>query len=234
MPWLRGVAVLVLAGPSWVGCSGDAFSTEPAGTTDAGTMAEGAPEAAREAAPKPPVELNLPIAGDADDATWINGTDERLRFGDSNLSIEVGVDSEMGRAGLRFSLPIPPGATIDSARIRLRRTTGAAAETETMQVQVFDTANVPPFDEAHVHAPSGHASIWSTTVSGFLVGADGDEIESPELKALLQHVLEAPDAAASPTVGFVLSPDRMQTWVAFADSAGDAGRAVLRVVYTPP
>jgi hypothetical protein len=198
------------------------------------TLEGAVPEAGREAAPKSPVELNLPIAGDADDATWINGTDERLHFGDANFSIEVGVDSEMGRIGLRFVLPIPQGSTIGSAHLRLRRVEGSAADTESMQVQVFDSANVPPFDESHVHAPSGHASIWPETVSGFLVGANGDEIESPDLKTLVQHALDAPDAGSSRPIGFVISPDRMDAWVSFADSASHAGQATLRVVYTPP
>jgi hypothetical protein len=208
----------------------DGSGDRPDATLDVGA-AELAPEASREAAP--PVELNLPVAADADDATWINGTDERLHFDDTNLSVEVGVDSEMGRVGLRFVLPIPRGATIESAHLRLRRVAGAAAETETMQVQVFDTASVPPFDDAHVHAPSGHASVWPTTVSGFLVGKNGDQVESPDIKTLVQHALDARDASASPSIGFVLSPDRMETWVAFADSASGPGQAALRVVYWP-
>jgi hypothetical protein len=215
----RRLAGFALAASSAAGCSGDAFSGG-AQTTDGG-------------GPRLPVELNLPIADDSDDATWINGTDERLHFDDTDFSIEVGVDSEMGRVGLRFVLPIPHGATIASANLRLRRVAGEAAETESIQVQVFDSSSVAPFDEAHVHVPSGHANIWPATVSGFLLGANGQELESPDLKVLVQHVVDAPDWSSDRPIGFVLSPDHMATWVAFADRGGGAGQSALRVVFTP-
>ena len=254
----RRLAGFVLAATASLGCSGSAFSNgEPqteGGRSDASLDAPTSPESAlpesglpesnllegaspdvvRDTSPRPPVELNLPIADDSDDATWINGTDERLHFGASNLTVEVGSDSEMGRVGLRFFLPIPRGSTIVSAHLRLQRVEGTALESESMQVQVFDTSNITPFDEAHVHAPSGHASIWPATVSGFLVGANGKEIESPELKLLVQHIVDAPDWSESRPIGFVLSPDRLDSWVAFGDRSGAAGQSALRVTYTAP
>jgi hypothetical protein len=242
-PLLPRLASFVFVATWSFGCSGAEFSKgEPAadaaapnGPQDTGTPLDtGVPDAARETAPPAPVELNLVVANDTDDATWIDGTDERLHFSETDLAVEVGVDAEMGRVGFRFLLPVPRGSTIASAHLRLRRVSGDATETETMQVQVFDTANVAPFDETHVHAPAGHASVWPATVSGFLVGTNGKDLESPDLKSLVQHVSDAPDESEMRTIGFVLSPDRMATWVSFADSSGNQGAAALRVVYTPP
>src|SRR4051812_17854438 len=108
-----------------------------ASTSDGGEAAEA------ESGPNLPIDLDLVVASDADDAEWMNGTDERLHYSDSDRAIEVGADSEMGRMALRFTLPLPKGSTIMGAQIRMHRTDSGAASTETIQIQVFDTVNVP-------------------------------------------------------------------------------------------
>src|SRR6185436_4675736 len=68
-----------------------------------------------------PVDIVLVVEDDVDDGMWINGDDERLHFADDEPFVEVGGDFEMSRAGFRFRLPIPRGATIDSAFLRVTR-----------------------------------------------------------------------------------------------------------------
>jgi hypothetical protein len=181
--------------------------------------------------PPTTVELHLLLDSDTDDATWINGTDERLYYGADELNVEVGTDAEMGRIGLRFAIPVPPGAVIESAVLRLYRVDGDAAENGTMQVQVFDSVALPPFDDAHTHAPAEHAPIWPVTVSGFPLGGVGDYVESPNLRELVQHIVDEPAWIEGGAAGFLISPDDMSGWAAFADSASGSGQTSLDIVY---
>jgi hypothetical protein len=200
--------------------------------SDSGPRDAGDTDARAEAAA--PTEINLEIENDADDATWIGGSDERLVYGDEQPFIEVGADSEFGRAGLRFELPIPPSSTIHSATLRVRRVAGTAEASETLSIQVWDSADLAPFDETHSHLPREHApgGLWAVVVRGLLAGADGALLESPNLAELVQHVIDRSDWQEGGAIGFYLSPDTVQTWLGLADSSrGD--RASLRIVFTP-
>jgi hypothetical protein len=185
----------------------------------------------------PEITLTLTIVNDQDDATWINTTDERLHYDMDSLYLEVGGDTEAGKAGLRFELPVPPGSTINSAIIELHRTIGDALADESMKVQVFDSANVPPFDDAHTHGPEGHGAggLWPTVVGPIWVGENGKAVQTSELKTLVQHVVDRPDWASGAAIGFVFSAQVMGVrWVDFADSSLMTGAASLRLAYTPP
>jgi hypothetical protein len=105
-----------------------------------------------------------------------------------------------------------------------------------MRVQVFDSVSVPPFAEAHLHPPEAHdpAGIWPTAVTGYRAGSDESIVESPELRELVQHLVDKPGWTESSVLGFVLSPDSITTWAGFADSSASSGRASASVVYTPP
>ncbi len=182
------------------------------------------------------VSTTLRIENDGDDGVWLNGTDEGTHHGLDMLTLEVGADAEAARTGLIFHLPVPPGSVINSARIDLHRIDGNAAATETMQVQVWDSCQVPPFDDTHVHAPAEHVAegLWPTAVTGFAVGTDNTDILSPELAPLTQHVVDKPEWATGATVGYFLSPAAMVSWVMFDDSSAGTGAATLKLSYTPP
>src|SRR5262249_47631955 len=153
--------------------------------------------------------------------------DERLHYASDKLDIEVGSDAEMGRAGLRFPLSIPPGSTIQSATLLLYRKAGTAVSTDTMAVQVYESPSVPPFDDTHVHAPAGHATggLWSARVNGFALGTSGTWTVSPDLSILVQHAVDRPDYVVPAYVGFVLSPDSLTGWATFTDSSAGADAA---------
>lgn len=182
-----------------------------------------------------PIEIELSISDDRDDATWLAGDDERLSYGPDQPFDEVGADSEMGRAAFRFELPIPPSSAIESAILLVNHVDGASDETDTMLVQVYDSTSVPPFDGDHVHTPALHApeGLWPVLVSGFAVGLGGTEIRSPDLSVLVQHVIDKNEWISGGSIAFVLSPETLAAWVGLADSASGSG-ARLRVTYTPP
>jgi hypothetical protein len=186
----------------------------------------------------PEISVVLTITKDQDDATWINGTDERLHYDVDSLYVEVGGDTEAGKAGLRFELPAPPGSIINSAIIELHRTIGDALPDESMKVQVYDSVNVLPFDDAHTHGPEAHATggLWPTIVAPIWVGENGKAVQTAELKHLVQHVVDRADYGISgSSIGFVFSAHVMGVrWVNFADSSLGVGQPSLRLVYTPP
>jgi hypothetical protein len=106
-----------------------------------------------------------------------------------------------------------------------------------MKVQVYDSANVPPFDDGHTHAPEAHAvgGLWATAVGPIWVGENGKPVQTSEIKHLVQHVVDRPDWVNGAAIGFVFSAQVMGIrWVDFADSSLGTGQASLRLAYTPP
>jgi hypothetical protein len=233
-----------------------AASADDAGRTqaDAGPVVRdaGRAEAGPPAAPPPvPVELTLPIARDADDGTWIKARatgvqEERLHYDDrangAGKHIEVANDNEQGRAGLRFVLPIEPGATVQSATLTLQRFTNAdfvadaASASAAMRVQVFESSRMPPFDATHRHTAEQHAPVWSQAVGGYKVGAFGALVVSPELRELVQHVIDRPDYERGGAIGFLLSPETIPStkYADFTDQSAGHDVPTLRVRYLPP
>lgn len=224
-----------------------------AGLADTGPREASAPEAAVDAGPPAPVTLDVTLRDDRDDATWItiNGVDEeRLHYDDRanglGLHIEVANDRQRGRTGLRFVLPIPAGASISSARLFMKRFRNTEPEymddwapaSATMQVQVFESTQLGVFDPAHRHAPTEHGptpGVWATSVKGYRIGEFDEVVQSPELKQLVQHVVDKADWAPGRVVGFLLSNDTIPDtdYADFTDSSAGAGAARLRVVYVP-
>ena len=100
---------------------------------------------------------------------------------------------------------------------------------------MYESADVPPFDDTHVHPPAGHCpgGLWSATVNGFALGDNGTWITSPDLYVLVQHVVDRPDYVAGGYIGFVLSPAPSVVWASFNDSSAGSNAARLHVVYTP-
>ena len=183
----------------------------------------------------PPIDVELFVESDVDDAVWINGSDERLHYSTSEPYVEVGGDAEMARAGFRFRLPIPAGSTIESAVLRLTRRAGTALPSETMRVQVFDSASVPAFADAHAHGPAAHdpRGLFATVISGFAVGSTNQTVQSPNLAVLVSHVVERADYVQGGTLGIVLSADQLTRWVMFSDRSTETG-ASLRIRYRRP
>lgn len=187
------------------------------------------------------MELTLVILDDTDDATWLDETDERLHVAENDMRIEVGADSDNGRAGLRFELPVPPGSTIQSATLHLRRDNGSADPTHTMLVQVFETSEMPPFDDTHEHPPGEHVEggVWEMSVGDFSPGTTNSYVVSPDVSVLVQHVVDRDDWQSGGAIGFLLSPDDFviptmpMAWATFADSTLGVG-AVLNVRFTSP
>jgi hypothetical protein len=195
-----------------------------------------------------PSTLVLPIGSDRDDALWrvaSGGLEELLHFseaahGSAGYTIEVGVDGEQCRAGLRFALPIERGARVLAASLRLSRVGPNADPGSTMRVHVYDAASVGPFDHAHVHQdPAEHASggLWlGASVGGYHVGSSQAFTEIDDLAELVQHVIDRPDWVKDGFIGFVLGPDEMDgdQYAQFRDSFAGVNAPALTITFQEP
>lgn len=212
-----------------------------AGLCSRGVLGDGGPEpdaSAPDATMLGPEEfLVLELASDTDDATWVGNTSppdrEVLSVDNGGVFVEVGQGGDHGTAGLRFALPLPPGARVLDARLELQRLTGGARETTTMQVAVWQSIDVPPFDPGHTHPPEFHAAGGlSASIGGWQ--ARWDPTTSPDLSSLIQPLVDRPDWRRDATVGFVITAQDMPegVWAGFADHAdrsAPAAKLKLRV-----
>jgi len=226
--------------------------SDAAEPSDAAQSADAADAEPADAAPADagPSTIVLPIRSDRDDALWRvgnGGLEEMLHFsaaehGSAGYTIEVGVDGEQCRAGLRFALPIVPGSRVLAASLRLQRV-GPASNADpgaTLRVHVYDSASVGAFDYAHVHQdPAEHASegLWAgASVGAFHVGESDAFTESEDLSELVQHVVDRPDWMKDGYVGFVLTPDRIEgtQYAQFRDSFGGTNGPSLTITFQAP
>jgi hypothetical protein len=217
-----------------------AAGTSAAGTTGAaGTSAAGTTGAAGTSAPVP-VTVKYDIATNEDDALWLNGDEERLQYAPGDPTIEVGTDSEMGRAGLRFQVSVPRGANIMSAAVTVFPRDGNLTGVSALSIHIYDSVSVPPFNRFHTHTPAEHdeRGLVSNGVDGFLVLDDMFARTTPNLAALVQRVVDKSEWPGSGAIGFVLSPQRNAfepgEWVAFDDYSSGSGGASLAITYVQP
>jgi hypothetical protein len=179
--------------------------------------------------PLEPTLVEISIEHDADDAWFYAGNDEQL-----SSTMEIGA-VESSKIGLRFQLDIPKGSRIEHAELRLTRTGGTAADDDSLQIHIYESSNVPAFDDSHMHPPESHVAggLWNEPVTGFQVGPIG-EVTSPDLRTLIEHVLAREDSRESSRIGLILSAERMSGPAVFADSSLLEDATALTISYIPP
>ncbi|MGC4114990.1 MAG: hypothetical protein QM765_10350 [Myxococcales bacterium] len=213
-------------------------SSEAAPDADIEGLDAGAPVASEDAGkPTPdagdllpdagPATLTISIAADSDDATWIasnGGVTERLVY-DANKYryIEVGADSEQGRAGLRFALPLDQGTTVRHAYLSVRCTVhGLVTGVDTMRVMTWNSANLAPFSANDAHGPAEHdpGGLGTLTVGSWPICSFGMWTKSPDLALLVNGVLSMRGWRSGNAIGFLLSPEwTSNDWIGLDDSS---------------
>jgi hypothetical protein len=224
----------------------DAAAQPDAGAHDAGVADAAPPGDASEADVDAGAQTrSIPLTDDRDDGIFcvLSGQlDEKLHYtpeeGAADYTLEVGVDSEQCRSGLRFTLPVARGAHIESAVLTLYRVGPAdnIAPASTMRVQVYQGSTVAQFDDAHQHdTPAQHdpAGLWATAVGGWAVGDTMATTDSPDLRALVQHVVDQAGWQPNHAVTFLISDDMMSNneYVQFQDAYAMDRPPVLTLVY---
>lgn len=182
------------------------------------------------------------IAADADDAMWTGctagPTDERLYADPGDRSIMVSDDEDDECAGLRFTLDIPAGAKLASARLTLSRSSGDILEDHTLLVRAWNSSSVPPFDDSHSEVAAQHdpGGLLGVSVGGWKPGTVNGPVTTPDLAVLLQAVVDRSDWAIDDqhrTIGLLLVKEQMAAqWVGFGDSSGALAPASLEYEWT--
>jgi hypothetical protein len=131
-----------------------------------------------------------------------NGT---VYFDSSDL--EFFDDGGWQKIGLRFqNLGIPNGATIDNADIRFKSDASDSQSDMNMRVYIEDAGNAAPFDSNSTLNVSGRAVVGSSVVWGVPSWSDGErgnDTTTPDLKDLLQAVVDRCDWTPGNSVVFV-------------------------------
>lgn len=183
------------------------------------------------------VETTSTIVARSRNAEWRASTGQSSASPYDTHAICVGADGGQIQAGLEFSLPIPRGARIVSARLEMR---GATDQQGTPQIglRAYSVGNAPPFVASSPVALSAHAPLGAQLVVWNAPSFhEDDDIVSPDLTSLLQPVIDRADWSANQSFGLVLLGDAAPngTWRC-VHNLGSGDPPVLRVRWSalPP
>lgn len=178
------------------------------------------------------------LTANGDDASWcdpyLEGRTPIDEMASAAPYFDLSEDEASCRIGLRFVLPLGPGARIKSALLTLKRTDGEFATTERIAVGLFSSSNIGPFSDSHSHAPTAHAGnlVQGMVVGGWVIPPIGDSMQSPDLTPLVQAAVNRGDWQTGRTLGLMLGPETVGPyWLRFGDS-GSANPPSLRLEWS--
>ena len=185
------------------------------------------------------------VAADADDAVFVDGDEKDSWYGGSDGTMiyygDIQGGTEQGIMALRFLPEIPGTATIDSAFVYVRTQNYYALSTlpQSVSIFVYDTVDVAAFADAHSHSYDVHATVLTTDSVAWSQGsvnASFTTFQSPDLKDLVQHVVDKASFGTSSHIGFIFRPQTNIVYrcTDFFEYSTDSGNytAVLWVYYT--
>jgi len=117
------------------------------------------------------------------------------------------------RAGAEFQLYVPQGSTIDSAFVQLVIASNTDfGATDTVKIEAFDVDNAEVFVGAHPHYVTGHAALVGASVDWPNISTTvGTQIQSPDIKTLVQPVVSRESFASGNYFGVTFSPKTVVT-----------------------
>jgi hypothetical protein len=157
-------------------------------------------------APNAPRTVDVPIRSADDDAQ------ETLGGAQDGFTDTESADNELGNTGaatptnvmlgLRFSqLPIPIGSTVDSARVQFA-TDELGSAPASYVIKGHKSGNAPPFVHGRTapgamknistREPTAATVAWNNVPAWDLVREEGPDQRTPELKSILQEIIQQP------------------------------------------
>lgn len=188
------------AGPLAFSCWSDGQAREHVVTTPSGgtnLTAEFVPLSTSIVAPAVP-------AADRN-AQWTSAAGQQPSHPDDAVALGVGRDGHGPlQVGLEFPLSVPKGATVLSARLNVLAAS-AQAGTPNVAVTLFDVADAPPFVHGSSAKITSVASALGETVAWVVEPfVAGQTYASPELRTLVQAIVDRPDWQAGNHVGVLI------------------------------
>lgn len=143
---------------------------------------------------------------------WSNGQ-QPSNFYDT-FAICLGRDTQPLQGGFEFTAPIPPGATIVSARLDAWASADQFGAVN-LSIRGYDVASAPPFQFGSSTALTAHAPLTTAQVSWSppLVSA-GAVLSSPDLTPILQEIVSRTDWQSGNALGLVFdgAPTTSDAW----------------------
>lgn len=123
----------------------------------------------------------------------------------------------VAQTGGQWSLNIPQGSKIISSNITVYYCNGAGSTNYIPRIGIYDVDNAPVFDATHTHPLSSHATVWSTTLNwtGFNLATTTSQT-TPDLSALIQHVIDRPGWQPGNYIGVVIDGSMATSGNAYA------------------
>jgi len=183
--------------------------------------------------PGTPRALAIPIASGADDA--MEGGGSSGKFVDlASADIELGHNGGTSRApmldGLRFAgIPVPPNGEIVSAKIQFKvDETGSEAASYTIRGEANDNAPTYQAISGNISArPSTVATVPWAPPAWTMIGEAGPTQLTPELKTIVQEVVNRPGWVQGNAVAFMIDGTGRRT----AEAKDGLSPAVLMLQY---
>lgn len=183
-----------------------------------------------------PTEVNTEVtASNRDGASYGNGLEALSVDAGAGESVYLGnPDGNLERAGFEFQLNVPNGATITSAFMTIYcvEINGTSGNVTTA---VYDVDTAAVFDGAHTHNLEVHDTVSGTTVAWASPPfTASNSFTSPDIKSLVQVVVDRAGWAANNYIGILMLPD---SWTMgseigiYSATEGSANRATLQVFY---
>jgi hypothetical protein len=175
--------------------------------------------------------LELRVAAGSDDA------EQSLRSGKNQLGsddLELGADGNTPQLiGVRFAnLAIPKGATITNAYVQFR-VDGVSTAATSLTIRAEDADNTPTYtttaNNVSSRAVTGSSLGW-VPAPWETIGASGAAQRTPDLKTLVQAVVNRAGWASGNAIAFQFSGTGMRKAVAFEGGANIA--PLLHIEYT--
>ncbi|MPZ94474.1 MAG: hypothetical protein GEU96_06020 [Propionibacteriales bacterium] len=176
-----------------------------------------------------PQSTSITVAAGADDAEQaLSGF-----MSTTNPDLELGVDGTTAQlVGLRYALPIPAGAIVDSATVRFT-TDEVSTDNARLQIQAEAADDAAPFESVSGNLTNRtraagsvdwNAAPWPT------VNASGVEQTTPNFASVLQRVVDRPGWAAGNHAAVLIGGTGRRT----ADALEDGHPAVINLTWHLP
>jgi len=231
--WLRVAADGTLSGtPAAADVGGNRFMVRVTDAAFGTHMAELSIQVQTPGAPVP-VTISASIASSSHDAEQEEDGTVTLTSTDLEMTDDTANGAGMQTVGLRFSIPVPPGAFISDARIQFTADEDQSEATDlTIATEAADSAAAFTTAANSISTRARHAITVPWQPAAWTAGQAGAAQQTPNLAGLVQPVVSRAGWQSGNAIAFIITGTGHRTADAFDKSGGVPARLTI-TYYTP-